>query len=434
MTNNQFPEKICVCGNRDLQEYSPTYLRCAYCDTLIVSRPFDASITNVAEDDTGLYGREYWYSHQAEYGFPNIEIRARQDLADRCVYWLQKLLKYKRPPGKVLELGSSHGAFLALLNWAGWEATGIELSPSIVQFARDAFRVPVLLGTVETQHFAPESFDVIVLFDVLEHLPEPHTTISTCFRLLKPDGVLLIQTPQYPTGSYQHLVETGHSFLAMLKEQEHLYLFSAESLDRFLLAAGATGIIREQALYSHYDQFVIASKGEAHPLDPGDEFIPVEPSQRLVQALIDSGDRFHEIAREAEKREQGLHELTAIIAARDKRILDLNQTAAERLESLEQAATAYQTLAQEAEKREQGLHELTAIIAAREARIRDLEATAAERLESLERAATAYQILSEEAAKREAALHEAAAIIAERDARIAVLTQPSPKPADISTM
>src|SRR5216683_723919 len=102
--------KVCVCGNADLQKYSPGYFRCTNCETLIAGRPFDASIASVGEDDTGLYGHEYWYSHQAGYGFPNIESRARQDLADRCVYWLRTLLKFKKPPGKILELGCAHGA------------------------------------------------------------------------------------------------------------------------------------------------------------------------------------------------------------------------------------------------------------------------------------------------------------------------------------
>ena len=53
----------------------------------------------------------------------------------------------KRPAG-VLELGSSHGAFVGLMTCAGYQASGLELSPWVVEFSQEAFAVPVLLGPV----------------------------------------------------------------------------------------------------------------------------------------------------------------------------------------------------------------------------------------------------------------------------------------------
>src|SRR6516164_1327505 len=87
--------KQCVCGNVDLVDFSPAYLHCSKCQTLIARRYFDASISRVDDDAKDLYGREYWYSHQREMGYPDIEIRAQRDLPERCVHWLHTLLKYK---------------------------------------------------------------------------------------------------------------------------------------------------------------------------------------------------------------------------------------------------------------------------------------------------------------------------------------------------
>ncbi len=122
------------------------------------------------------------------------------------------------PPGKALELGSAHGAFVALLRWSRFDAVGLELSPWLVNFAKNMFDVPMLTGPIEDQKLAPRSLDVIALMDVLEHLPSPLATMERCLRLLKEDGVLVIQTPRYPqTRSYEEMVAHTDPFLEQLR-------------------------------------------------------------------------------------------------------------------------------------------------------------------------------------------------------------------------
>src|SRR6185503_12602246 len=111
--------------------------------------------------------------------------------------------------------------------WAGFDAIGIELSPWVVDFAKRTFDVPMLLGGIEHQQFARQSFDVVVLNDVLEHLNDPHATLRRCADLLKPNGIMLIQTPSYPDPQiYKDLVHSDNRFAEMLLANEHLYLFS----------------------------------------------------------------------------------------------------------------------------------------------------------------------------------------------------------------
>jgi 2-polyprenyl-3-methyl-5-hydroxy-6-metoxy-1,4-benzoquinol methylase len=189
----------CWCGNDDLAEFGPEYLRCPECETLIVAHMPNLDIAQVNDDDHDFYGRGYWFAHQEEQlGFSNITTRARADLPERCLHWLRTLLKYKLQPAKILELGSAHGGFVALMRWAGFDACGLELSPSIVEFARRTFDIPILLGQIEDQQIEPASLDAIVLMDVLEHLPNPVRTLRRCLELLKPEGLLIIQTPEFP--------------------------------------------------------------------------------------------------------------------------------------------------------------------------------------------------------------------------------------------
>ena len=78
----------------------------------------------------------------------------------------------------------------------------------------------MLHGPVEDQALAPASFDVIVLNDVLEHLPDPERTMAHCAGLLKPDGLLVIQTPQLPAASdYTVLQAEDNPFLAMMSRR-----------------------------------------------------------------------------------------------------------------------------------------------------------------------------------------------------------------------
>src|SRR4051812_17165507 len=157
----------CWCGNTDLVAFSDVYFRCVACETLVLAQMPNAQNLQVVDDARDFYGQSYYQTHLVEdYGYPALEDRARDDLPKRGLHWLQTLLRRKQPPGKALELGSAHGGFVALMRWAGFDAVGLELSPSIVAYARQTFDIPTLLGPVERQQIEPHSLDVIALMDV----------------------------------------------------------------------------------------------------------------------------------------------------------------------------------------------------------------------------------------------------------------------------
>lgn len=281
----------CWCGHADLVPFWPGYARCSECETLVSAEMPAADIAHVVDEDRDFYGREYWFSYQQKHlGHPTILDRARSDLPERCLYWLQSLLKYRRPPARVLELGSSHGGFVAMLRWAGFDATGLEISPWVVAFARETFDVPVLTGPIEDQSIEPASLDVIALMDVLEHLRDPTATMRQCLRLLKPDGILLIQTPCYPEGStYAEMAARSEQPLEILQPGEHLYLFSRRSIRELFTRLGAPHITFEPALFAEYDMFLVVSRvaltgrtaADARPA------LATTPAARMMQALLD---------------------------------------------------------------------------------------------------------------------------------------------------
>lgn len=251
--------------------------------------------TRVRDDAVDLYGRDYWFGRQTQHlGCPDIVARSRTDLAERCVHWLRTLLAYKLPPAKVLEIGCGHGGFVAMLRQAGYDATGLELSPSIVQFATESFGVPVLTGPIEDQSIPPASLDAIVMMDVMEHLPDPVATLSRCVGLLKPDGVMLVQTPGYPEGTtFDGLTAAGHKFPMMLDPQEHLFLFSRSSAELAMKRAGAAATEFVPAIFDFYDMAFVAGRQAIRQTDVADRdaALGAKPGGLFLRALLDLDDR-----------------------------------------------------------------------------------------------------------------------------------------------
>ncbi len=337
------PATKCWCGNTGLVAYSPDYLRCPACETLVIARMPDPDWL-IAPGERGFYGREYYEKHLIEqFGLPSLPERARADLPERCLYWLRTLLRYRMPPGKVLELGSAHGGFVALLRWAGFDAIGLEVSPWLVEFARRTFDVPMLLGAIEEQDLEPASFDVIAAMDVVEHLPDPVRSLKRCAELLKPDGLLLIQTPRFPEGkAHTQLVEENAPFLSMMLPPQHLFLFSRRSLTRLLAELGLGYVQFEPNLFP-YDMFLLAGRHPLarYPWEHVTRRLENAPHERLIRGLFDLDDQL-----------QDLRKLYAEAEADRAARLEVIERQGSQLGELEQARSQLQQLLQQTQLRQ----------------------------------------------------------------------------------
>jgi len=203
-------------------------------------------------------------------------------------------LKYRVPPSSVLELGCAHGSFVALLELAGFSASGVEMSPWVVEFGKKTFGISVQAGAVESLNILPGSLDVIALMDVLEHFPDPIATMSHCLKLLKPDGLMLIQTPQYKEKlDYDELFKTKSAFLDQLKSDEHLFLFTEHSVAELFQRLGVNHIRFEPAIFAHYDMFFVVSRTplELNTTEHIDAALMETPNGRFARALLDIRER-----------------------------------------------------------------------------------------------------------------------------------------------
>lgn len=96
---------------------------------------------------------------------------------------------------KVLDVGSGHGLFLDLVKRAGWQGIGVELNERAAKRSRERFGVEARVGTIESVVFGHTLFDVITLWDIFEHVPDPMDMVRRARELLKSRGLLFIETP-----------------------------------------------------------------------------------------------------------------------------------------------------------------------------------------------------------------------------------------------
>lgn len=130
----------------------------------------------------------------------------------------------------LLDIGCATGNFLKVARDNGWQTTGIEPIEEAAKIAREHYQLDVITGTLESVELADSSFDVITMWDVLEHLPSPKHTLQRCHRLLKPGGTLVFSIPNL--SSFDRYL-FGEHWIGW-DAPRHFNLFSEESLTKLL--------------------------------------------------------------------------------------------------------------------------------------------------------------------------------------------------------
>ncbi len=150
------------------------------------------------------------------------------------------LARYARPPGRLLEVGAAAGYALDEAARAGWEVEGLELSTSAVAYGRARFGVNARVGSITD---LPEdgSRDVVVAFQVIEHLPRVRDGIDAVVRSVRPGGIVMLTTPDHSS-----LVRRSLRGLWPAYRPEHLLYFDPTTI-RTLLERSGLEVLRIRA-------------------------------------------------------------------------------------------------------------------------------------------------------------------------------------------
>ena len=139
---------------------------------------------------------------------------------------LQVLGLSAKERGDLLDIGCGNGLFLSRMKKLGWRTVGLETDAAAAQIARDIFGLDVKDGHLADAGFREASFDVVTLSHVIEHVHSPEDLVMECRRLLKPNGKLIVLTPN--TASLGHRV-FRRSWRG-LEPPRHMQCFSPQTL------------------------------------------------------------------------------------------------------------------------------------------------------------------------------------------------------------
>jgi 2-polyprenyl-3-methyl-5-hydroxy-6-metoxy-1,4-benzoquinol methylase len=151
--------------------------------------------------------------------------RREADAAVRCLPAV--------PQGRLLDVGCGSGEWLLEMRQRGWTVEGFDFDDSAVKLARQK-GLKVECGSLEDRNYPADCFDAVTLNHVIEHVPDPVRTLVECARILKPEGKLVLFTPN--NSSLGHLL--FREGWRGLEPPRHLHIFSMKSLRRTLTAAG----------------------------------------------------------------------------------------------------------------------------------------------------------------------------------------------------
>jgi SAM-dependent methyltransferase len=143
-----------------------------------------------AEELHALYTSAYFESYPGGRPYDADEEQRRHEAAVR-LRWLRRFVSH----GRLLEIGSASGWFLAQARDAGFEVEGVEPSADVAHAASERWDVPVQATTAEGAALPEGELDVVVAWHALEHIAMPAPVLARLRAALRRGGLLLIEVP-----------------------------------------------------------------------------------------------------------------------------------------------------------------------------------------------------------------------------------------------
>ena len=182
--------------------------------------------------------------------------------------------------GRLLDVGFGNGGFLKLAQDIGWEVDGVDLDETAVETAKSRGFV-VSNGDIFSLKSPSEQYDVVTLCHVIEHVHDPFAVISEAFRILKPGGVLWIDTPNMRSLGQKKFGEHWRG----LEPPRHLILFTPRSLRNLLRQSGFEEARQYWRGLSVFDVFPV-SEALASSRDPSSSSRGGKPPVREIFAEL----------------------------------------------------------------------------------------------------------------------------------------------------
>ncbi len=200
------------------------------CPRCLLGRTAGAAI-----DPVSFYDDAYFINPDAEKGYGDyLALDAAMARTNRAR--LRLLLRLVPAARTLLDVGCGPGFFLRDAAEAGLTSCGLEVSAFAARYGRERLGRRIVTGPIDPAHLAETGgpFDLITLWDVIEHLPEPDAALRLLAERLAPGGVLALSTGDVASLAARISGPRWHLF----NLPEHLWFFSVPALRRLLARAG----------------------------------------------------------------------------------------------------------------------------------------------------------------------------------------------------
>lgn len=222
-----------LCGSGDTESCPPKYMhgslwRCTDCGLRFV-HPQPSTEALEAVYDSGYFSS----SNSNEQGYTNYGAD-RSNILRTSRHRLKSLQRLRPEKGKILDVGCAYGFFLEAADEAGWDAYGIDISRHAVERAEERLGDRVRVGAFLEEELPAEHYDMITMWDYLEHTLDARVELAKARQLLVDGGILALACPD--VGSLPARL-FGHRWMGY-KVDEHLVYFSRSTLRRLLEELG----------------------------------------------------------------------------------------------------------------------------------------------------------------------------------------------------
>lgn len=226
------PVRCYLCGRDDgrhlVDDGVFRVIRCAGCELAYVT-------PRVAESHLHLiYQTDYFKSsNAADFGYSDY-VKDREGYL-RTFRAKAELVRRWKAGGKCLEIGSASGFFLFAMEEAGFSTMGVEVSSYVTDFAKNDLGLKnVFNGLLKDAPVHDQEYDVIAMWDVIEHVSDPIAELKMLRRIIKPDGFLFLQTQDVEAWFARLLGTKWQHF----KHLEHIHHFAPKTIRVLLDRAG----------------------------------------------------------------------------------------------------------------------------------------------------------------------------------------------------
>ena len=219
-------------------------LQCQHCDILHTSP--------VPDDISRYYDSTEYLSHQLEQ--KTLIARVYNYVKEIQVNKKIRLIQSFQRDGDILDVGCGTGYFINHSRSSGYKIAGVEINTQARLLAEDLNQIHIFRSLNEIQG---STYDVITLWHVLEHLPDPVDTLRKLYSLLTPGGTLFIAVPNFKSKD----AATYKEFWAGYDVPRHLFHFSQKSMT---LLSAKSGFQIVQIVPMKYDSFYVSLLSEGY--------------------------------------------------------------------------------------------------------------------------------------------------------------------------